>query len=62
MAGASIGGVKTRLCGAVLVFLGSLDSLLSWRGGIPLSRFHAVLIAAGLFVYAIGAMFRRRSP
>ncbi len=49
-------GVKTRLIGVVLIFLGFMDSLLSWRGGVELSDFYVLLIAAGLGLYAIGSI------
>ncbi|HJM50122.1 MAG TPA: hypothetical protein QGF63_09770 [Alphaproteobacteria bacterium] len=53
-------GVKTRMIGAGLIFLGVLDSLLSWRGGFEPSLFHWFLIAAGILVFAIGAIRQRR--
>jgi hypothetical protein len=49
-------GIKTRLIGIVLVFIGILDSMLSWRGGFAASEWYVILIALGLFVYAIGAI------
>lgn len=49
-------GVKTRLIGVVLVFLGVLDSMLSWRGGFALSHWYVFLIGSGLFLYALGAI------
>ncbi len=52
-------GAKTRLFGVVLVFLGMLDSLLSWRGGMTPGVFHVLLIVAGLSLYFIGAVRRR---
>ena len=53
-------GVKTRMLGAGMIFLGGLDSLLSWRGGFEPSLFHWFLIAGGILVFAIGAIRRRR--
>lgn len=49
-------GVKTKLFGIVMVFLGILDSLLSWRGGFTASKWYVMLIALGLFLYAVGAI------
>jgi predicted membrane channel-forming protein YqfA (hemolysin III family) len=49
-------GVKTKLFGVVLIVLGTLDSMLSWRGGFALSDLYVVLIACGVFLYAIGAI------
>lgn len=49
-------GVKTKIFGVILIFLGLLDSLLSWRGGFPVSDFYVLLIASGMFLYALGAI------
>ena len=49
-------GVKTKLLGVVLVFLGAMDSMLSWRGGFAVSGYYFLLIALGVFVYVIGAI------
>ncbi len=48
-------GVKTRILGVVLIFLGSLDAMLSWLGGFPPSAVHLALLAAGAFLFALGA-------
>lgn len=56
MSGATRKGVVTRLFGVVLIALGALDSMLSWRGGLVDSDFPFVLLAAGAFAYAIGAI------
>ncbi|MDP6951811.1 MAG: hypothetical protein QGF53_03535 [Alphaproteobacteria bacterium] len=53
-------GVKTRLVGVVLIFLGILDSLLLWRSGTEPANFFLLLIAAGAAVYAIGAIRGRQ--
>jgi hypothetical protein len=53
-------GVKTRMLGAGLIFLGMLDSLLSWRGGFEPSLFHWFLIAGGIVIFALGAIRQRR--
>jgi hypothetical protein len=55
-------GIKTRLIGIVLVFLGILDTMLSWRGGFAASQWYVILIALGLFVYAVGAIRGARAP
>ncbi len=49
-------GVKTKLFGVILIFLGVLDSMLSWRGGFRLSDFYVLLVASGIFLYIIGAI------
>ncbi len=53
-------GVKTRLVGVVLIFLGILDSLLLWRSGTEPANFFLLLIAAGAAVYVIGAIRGRQ--
>ena len=47
-------GVKTKLIGFILMVLGVLDSLLTFRGGIP-NEEYLWLILFGAFVFAIGA-------
>lgn len=51
-------GVKTRLFGVILVFLGVLDSMLSWRGGVAVSDIYVILMASGIVLYVIGAIRR----
>ncbi len=53
-------GANIRLFGVILVFLGVLDSMLSWRAGMAVSDFFVVLVAAGVGVYALGAIRGRR--
>lgn len=49
-------GAIVKLFGVVLIFLGGLDSMLSWRGGFPPNDFYLGLLAAGLLLYAAGAI------
>ncbi len=49
-------GAKTKLFGVVLIFLGALNSMLSWRGGLVLSDFYIWLFISGSFLYAIGVI------
>ncbi len=51
-------GVVIKLFGVILIFLGVLDSMMSWRGGFPLSELYVLLIAGGIFLYALGAIRR----
>jgi hypothetical protein len=51
-------GVFMRLFGVVLVFLGLLDSLLSWRGGFALDGFYVFMIAAGISIFVVGTIKR----
>ena len=52
-------GAFFRLFGVILVILGWLDTMLSWRGGFEVLPFHAMLIVTGLLLYLIGAIRRR---
>jgi uncharacterized membrane protein len=54
-------GVKTKLLGVVLVFLGVLDSMLAWRGGYALPDFPVALMAIGVFLYLVGAVRQRKA-
>ena len=49
-------GVKTKLLGVIMIFLATLDGMLSWRGGIAMSDFYLFLFAAGVFLFALGAI------
>lgn len=51
-------GYIIRLFGVVLIFLGVMDSMLSWRGGFTVSPFYLLLIGGGILLYAIGAIRR----
>lgn len=51
-------GVILKLMGAILMMLGTLDSLLTLRGGIPAYEF-LLLIAIGVGVFAVGAVRAR---
>ena len=53
-------GAIMRLFGVVLIFLATLDAMLSWRGGITPSNFYIWLFAAGIAFYAVGAVRRER--
>ena len=45
-----------KLFGVTLVFLGVLDSMLSWRGGFQVEGAYALMMALGVFLYALGAI------
>ncbi len=51
-------GYIIRLFGVVLIFLGVMDSMLSWRGGFTVSPFYLLLIGGGILLYAVGAVRR----
>jgi hypothetical protein len=49
-------GVKTKLFGVGLIFLGALDSMLFWRGGLVVNDFYLLLFVLGCIIYIIGAI------
>jgi hypothetical protein len=49
-------GVHAKLLGVGLIFLGAMDSMLSWRGGVELSDFYLALFAAGIALYVVGSI------
>jgi len=53
-------GVILRLLGVVAIILGSLDSMLSWRGGFAVHSFYVALILGGVILYVIGSLLRNR--
>ncbi len=52
-------GVKTKILGVCLVFLGLMDSMLSWRGGFEVTGLYVAFILAGLALIAVGAIRQR---
>ncbi len=53
-------GVKTKILGVCLLFLGFMDSMLAWRGGFEVDQLYVVFIVAGLALVAIGTLRQRR--
>ena len=49
-------GVVFKLFGVVLISLGALDTMTAWRGGFAISATFIVLIAAGMLLFAVGAI------
>ena len=49
-------GVKTRLIGVILIFVAMMNAMLHWRGGFDLGTGSVVIFAAGISLYAIGAI------
>ncbi len=49
-------GAKTKILGAVVMFLAVLNSLLLWRGGAQPTEFYFLLLVAGGFLFALGAI------
>ncbi len=54
-------GVVTKLFGVIFIFLGALDSMMSWRGGFAVGASFIALIGAGILLYAAGAVRSRNS-
>lgn len=54
-------GVAIKLFGVILVFLGTLDSMMLWRGGFALNEAYVLLILTGIFLYIVGSI-RGRKP
>ncbi|MHA1601344.1 MAG: hypothetical protein ACTSW2_11005 [Alphaproteobacteria bacterium] len=52
-------GAIIRLFGVILIILGALNTMLSWRGGFEVLPFHAALIIMGLLLCLIGAIRRQ---
>ncbi|MFQ5783381.1 MAG: hypothetical protein ACE5H8_00995 [Alphaproteobacteria bacterium] len=53
-------GPIIRLFGVVLLFLGALDSMLSWRAGLAVEDFPVLLLGVGVFLCALGAIWGER--
>ncbi|MDP6788654.1 MAG: hypothetical protein QF830_02380 [Rhodospirillales bacterium] len=51
-------GVLFGLFGVILIILGGLNTMLSWRGGFAILPFHTMLIGAGLLLCVVGAIRR----
>ncbi|MFQ5567200.1 MAG: hypothetical protein ACE5EU_12675 [Paracoccaceae bacterium] len=49
-------GVVTKLFGVILIFLGVLDSMMSWRGGFVVDEIYTLMIVAGLSLYVVGVI------
>lgn len=54
--------VITKLFGVILMAVGALDTMLSWRAGLPQADFHFSLLFAGMLLYALGAIRGARGP
>ncbi len=56
--GVSNKGTILRLMGVVLIILGGLDGMLSWRAGVALSNVYIYLILAGVLLFIVGVLRR----
>ena len=52
-------GAIIRLFGVILIILGTLNSMLMWRGGFTVNSLYIGMIASGLFLHWIGTIRRR---
>ena len=48
--------------GVVLIILGALDGMLSWRAGVPLSSIYVFLILGGALLYIVGVLRHGEAP
>ncbi len=53
-------GVIPRLLGVVMILLGFMNSMLSWRGGFAIDPVYIVMLVAGLMLYITGILARNR--
>lgn len=53
-------GAVIKLFGVILIILGGLNSMLSWRGGFEVIPFYAILIITGAVLCLIGSILRQR--
>ena len=49
-------GAAIKLFGVAFIFVGMLDTMLSWRGGFRMDGTYALLIAFGFFLFALGVI------
>ncbi len=54
-------GIKTKIIGVIMMLLGGLNSMLLWKGGLPLRHSFLLIFAVGLLLYVIGTIRGRES-
>ncbi len=54
-------GVILKVFGAIMMFIGTLDLMLFWRGSMPVNWVHVGIFVTGVFLFAIGALRGRYS-
>ncbi|MBT3334644.1 MAG: hypothetical protein HOK21_18780 [Rhodospirillaceae bacterium] len=54
-------GAVIRLFGVILIILGGLNTMLSWRGGFEVAPFQMGLFATGLLLCLIGGILRHKA-
>ena len=55
-------GAVIRLFGVILIILGTLNTMLSWRGGFELLSLPVYLLGAGALLCVIGGILRGPGP
>ncbi len=53
-------GAIIKLFGVILIILGSLNTMLSWRGGFEVLSLPVLFIASGLLLSIIGSILHAR--
>ncbi|HJN60874.1 MAG TPA: hypothetical protein QF630_07510 [Alphaproteobacteria bacterium] len=51
-------GTIIKLIGVVIIILGILDGMLSWRAGVALSNLYIYLILGGVLLFCVGVLRR----
>ncbi|MCP5017546.1 MAG: hypothetical protein GY938_20090 [Ketobacter sp.] len=51
-------GAVTKLFGVILIILGALNTMLSWRGGFEVLSLPVIFLAAGLALCLVGSILR----
>lgn len=54
-------GTGVRLIAVVLILVGALNMMLSWRGSLDFGSFPVVIFASGIVLYAVGSIMRHRA-
>jgi len=54
-------GAVVKLFGVILIILGALNTMLSWRGGFDVLSLPVFLISAGLVLCLIGSVLRQKN-
>ena len=55
-------GAVIKLFGVALVLIGTLDSMLFWRAGMPFGGVYVLLIVAGIILFAFGTIRGATAP
>jgi hypothetical protein len=49
-------GVPLKVFGVCLFLIGSLTTMLHWRGGMPVSAFNPIIMVVGVAFFIIGTI------